>query len=61
MCGLLLQGASADSLLVGSPGVRGPPGVPGESGGPGATGLPGPKGERVRCIQKNVKASAKTN
>lgn len=51
MCGLLLQGASANSILVGSPGVRGPPGVSGENGEPGATGLPGSKGERVRYIQ----------
>lgn len=51
MCGLLLQGATADSILAGSPGVRGPPGVPGKNGEPGATGLPGFKGERVRYIQ----------
>lgn len=46
--GLTSQGASADSVLVGSPGVRGPPGTPGENGEPGNAGLPGPKGERVR-------------
>lgn len=50
LCGLISQGASADSVLVGSPGVKGPPGVPGENGEPGATGIPGPKGERVRYI-----------
>lgn len=50
LCGLQSQGASADSVLVGSPGVKGPPGLPGENGEPGATGLPGPKGERVRYI-----------
>lgn len=51
MCGFLSQGASADSVLAGPPGVRGSPGLQGESGEPGATGLPGPKGERVRYIQ----------
>lgn len=48
---LISQGASADSVLAGSPGVKGPPGVPGESGEPGAAGLPGSKGERVRFKQ----------
>lgn len=51
LCGLISQGASADSVLVGSPGVKGPPGVPGKNGEAGTTGLPGPKGERVRHIQ----------
>lgn len=48
---LISQGASADSILAGSPGVKGPPGIPGENGEPGAAGLPGPKGERVRFKQ----------
>ncbi|XP_059186339.1 collagen alpha-1(VII) chain [Centropristis striata] len=40
------KGASAESVLVGSPGVRGPPGVVGPKGEPGASGPPGPQGER---------------
>lgn len=48
LCGLISQGTSADSVLLGLPGVKGPPGLPGENGEPGAAGLPGPKGERVR-------------
>lgn len=43
----LLQGASAESVLVGAPGVRGPPGVVGPKGEPGAAGPQGTKGERV--------------
>lgn len=44
-----LQGASADSILTGTPGVRGAPGLAGQKGEPGAGGAPGPKGDRVRA------------
>ncbi|XP_074490386.1 uncharacterized protein col7a1 [Sebastes fasciatus] len=40
------KGASADSVLIGTPGARGPPGVLGPKGEPGAAGSPGPQGER---------------
>lgn len=52
----VLQGASADSVLIGTPGARGPPGVTGQKGEPGAAGPLGPKGDRVRftCSTDNA-------
>uniref|UniRef100_A0A3Q2Z030 Si:ch211-157b11.8 n=1 Tax=Hippocampus comes TaxID=109280 RepID=A0A3Q2Z030_HIPCM len=39
-------GASADSVLIGTPGTRGPPGLAGPKGDSGEPGPPGAKGDR---------------